>query len=130
MHESEAIALWCGDITDQGINIDRGFYRGLYGPPKTEKSDRMVGVPDQIMERLRAWISRLLTTGPTDCVFPSETLVTPVWPENMLSRIFGRVYAQSASVGSILKRCGDAIPRSTKNVTPISRSSPTSKGTE
>jgi site-specific recombinase XerD len=59
MRESEAIALWCGDITDQGINIDRSFYKGLYGPPKTEKSDRMVGVPDEIMERLRSWISRL-----------------------------------------------------------------------
>jgi integrase len=86
MRESEAIALWCGDITDQGIKIDRGFYKGLYGPPKTEKSDRMVGVPDDIMERLRSWISGLPTNEAKDCVFPSETLVTPVWPENMLSR--------------------------------------------
>lgn len=86
MRESEAIALWCGDITDQGINIDRSFYKGLYGPLKTQKSDRMVGVPDEIQERLRSWISRLLASGPKDCVFPSATLVTPIWPENMLSR--------------------------------------------
>lgn len=86
MRESEAIALWCGDVTDHGINIDRSFYKGLYGPPKTEKSDRMVGVPDEIMERLHSWISRLLASGPTDCVFPSAALVTPIWPENMLGR--------------------------------------------
>ncbi len=77
MRESEAIALWCGDITDQGINIDRGFYRGLYGPPKTEKSDRTVGVPDEIMERLRCWILGCRRMAYA-CVFPSETLVTPV----------------------------------------------------
>ncbi len=86
MRESEAIALWCGDVNDRGIKIDRGFYKGLYGPPKTEKSDRMVGVPDEIMDRLRSWILRLLASGPMDCVFPSATLVTPIWPENMLSR--------------------------------------------
>jgi site-specific recombinase XerD len=84
MRESEAIALWCGDVSDAGIRIERSFYKGLYGPPKTPKSDRTVGVPDEIMERLRCWISRLSANASNDCVFPSSKLVKPIWPESLL----------------------------------------------
>jgi integrase len=84
MRESEAIALWCGDVSEAGIRIERSFYKGLYGPPKTPKSDRTVGVPDEIMERLRSWISRLSANGSNDCVFPSSKLVKPIWPESLL----------------------------------------------
>jgi integrase len=86
MRESEAIAMWCGDVAADGIHIERCFYKGIYGPPKTENSGRDVGVPDEIMERLRSWISRLPANGAKDCVFPSSKLVKPIWPESLLSR--------------------------------------------
>jgi replication initiator protein len=76
------IALWCGDVTDQGINIDRSFYR-LVRSAENRKDRSHGGVPDEIMKRLRSWISRLPGTGPNDCVFPSATLGTPIWPENI-----------------------------------------------
>jgi hypothetical protein len=41
-------------------------------------------VPDEILERLKSWISRLPLNGPKDSVFPSTTLVTPIWPESVL----------------------------------------------
>jgi hypothetical protein len=56
----------------------------LHEPLKTPKSQRTVGVPDEILERLKSWISRLAVDGPQDCVFPSTTLVTPIWPESVL----------------------------------------------
>jgi integrase len=86
MRESEAFAIWCGDVETDGIRIKRSFYKGTYGPPKTAKSNRDVGVPDEIMERLRSWMSRLTSNQPGDCVFPSSKLVKPIWPESVLSR--------------------------------------------
>jgi site-specific recombinase XerC len=86
MRESEAFALWCGNVATDGIYIERSFYKGLYEPPKTAKSDRHVGVPDEIMERLRSWISRLPSNRPDDCVFPSSKLAKPIWPESVLSK--------------------------------------------
>jgi hypothetical protein len=84
MRESEAFALWCGDVSGDGIQIERSWYKGRYEPPKTRKSERKVGVPDEILARLFAWIGRLPANGPKDCVFPSSTLVTPIWPESVL----------------------------------------------
>ena len=71
-------------MNGEGIQIERSWYKGRYEPPKTPKSQRTVGVPDEILERLKSWISRLAVNGPKDCVFPSTTLVTPIWPESVL----------------------------------------------
>jgi integrase len=84
MRESEAFALWCGDIAGDGIQIERSWYKGRYEPPKTPKSERKVGVPDEILTRLFSWIGRLPANGPKDCVFPSSNVVTPIWPESVL----------------------------------------------
>jgi len=84
LRESEAFALWCGDITADGIHIERSWYKGRFESPKTPKSKRIVGVPDEILERLKVWTSKLPASGPSSCVFPSTTLVTPIWPESVL----------------------------------------------
>jgi integrase len=85
MRESEAFAIKCGDVAADGIHIERSWYRGEFGPPKTKKSDRVVGVPDGILERLRDWISKLKVNGPRDCAFPSTKLATPIWPSSVLA---------------------------------------------
>jgi integrase len=84
MRESEAFALRCGDITAEGIHIERSWYKGRYEQPKTTKSQRIVGVPDEILHRLKVWISKLPANGLSSCLFPSTTLVTPIWPESVL----------------------------------------------
>jgi integrase len=66
------------------IEIERSWYKGRYEPPKTPKSQRTVGVPDEILGQLKSWIAKLPVNGPTDCVFPSAKLVTPIWPESVL----------------------------------------------
>jgi integrase len=77
MRESEVFGLWCGDITDDGVRIERSWYKGKYEAPKTPKSEREVGIPDEILNRLKDWVGKLPVNSPTDCVFPSSTLVTP-----------------------------------------------------
>ena len=84
MRESEVFGLWCGDVREDGIQIERSWYKGRYEAPKTPKSERTVGVPDEILERLTGWIAKLPVNGPGDCVFPSAKLVTPIWPESVL----------------------------------------------
>jgi site-specific recombinase XerC len=100
MRESEVFALWCGDMKGEGIEIERSWYKGRYEPPKTPKSQRTVGVPDEIMERLNFWIANLPVNGPADCVFPSTTLVTPIWPESVL-RNYVRPILRPAKLGWI-----------------------------
>jgi integrase len=100
MRESETFAIWCGDVGEDGIHIERSFYKGSYGPPKTPKSDRIVGVPDEIMERLQSWISRLPVNDPAACVFPSSKLVKPIWPESLLGK-FVRPRLRPAGLGWI-----------------------------
>jgi integrase len=87
-------------VNSEGIQIDRSWYKGRYEPPKTPKSQRTVGVPDEILDRLKFWISRLPVNGPKDCVFPSTTLVTPIWPESVL-RNYVRPKLRSAELGWI-----------------------------
>lgn len=60
MRESEAFALWCEDIADDGIHIERSWYKGRYEPPKTPKSDRSVGAPDEIMNRVKSWTLQIV----------------------------------------------------------------------
>jgi integrase len=100
MRESETFGLWCGDVNEHGLQIERSWYKGKYEPPKTPKSERTVGVPDEILGRLRDWISRLPAQGPTDCVFPSTRLVTPIWPESVL-RDYVRPILRAAGLGWI-----------------------------
>jgi site-specific recombinase XerC len=100
MRESEVFALWCGDIREEGIQIERSWYKGRYEPPKTPKSQRTVGVPDEILSQLKSWIAKLPVNGPTDCVFPSARLVTPIWPESVL-RNYIRPKLRPAKLGWI-----------------------------
>lgn len=118
MRESEVFALWCGDVTSEGIQIQRSWYKGRYEPPKTPKSQRMVGVPDEISERLRCWIARLPANGPEDCVFPSTTLVTPIWPESVL-RKYVRPRLRPAKLGwinfAVLRRSHSTLHKQRKS---------------
>ena len=86
MRESEVLALWCGDVRRDGLQIDRSWYRGEYRPPKSPKSERTVGVPESIMDRLLAWIEKLPVSGRNDCVFPSTKLNAPIWAGTVLTK--------------------------------------------
>jgi hypothetical protein len=118
MRESEVFALWCGDIKEEGIEIERSWYKGRYEPPKTPKSQRIVGVPDEILERVRSWVAMLPVNGPKDCVFPSTKLVTPIWPESVL-RNYVRPKLRPAQLGwinfAVLRRSHSTLHKQRKS---------------
>jgi len=75
-----------GDLFEEGaIRVERSWYRGEINPTKTNET-RDVGVGAEIFQRLRDWISRLPDRGPEGWIFPSERIVTPLLPDNVLRR--------------------------------------------
>jgi len=95
LRESEAYGLKNGDLFEEGaIRVERSWYRGEINPTKTNET-RDVGVGAEIFQRLRAWISTLPDRGPEGWIFPSERIVTPLLPDNVLRRcIHPRLEAQ------------------------------------
>jgi site-specific recombinase XerC len=86
LRESEAYGLKNGDVNQQGmIRVERSWYRGDINPTKTDEI-REVGVGSEIMERLMAWIATLPEGNHEGWVFPSERIVTPLLPDNVLRR--------------------------------------------
>jgi integrase len=86
MRESEAYGLRNGDLFQQGaIRVERSWYRGEINPTKTNEI-REVGVGSEIFERLMAWVATLPDGSSAGWVFPSERMVTPLLPDNVLRR--------------------------------------------
>jgi len=86
LRESEAYGLKNGDVNQQWmIRVERSWYRGDINPTKTDEI-REVGVGSEIMERLMAWIATLPEGNHEGWVFPSERIVTPLLPDNVLRR--------------------------------------------
>ena len=86
LRESEAYGLKNGDLfAPGGILIERSWYKGEVNPTKTNES-RKVGVEPEIFDRLMAWISNLPDRSNDGWVFPSERIVTPLLPGNVLRR--------------------------------------------
>ena len=86
LRESEAYGLKNGDLFEQGaIRVERSWYKGDINPTKTDET-RDVGVAAEIFERLTAWIAKLPDRSREGWVFPSERIVTPLLPDNVLRR--------------------------------------------
>ena len=89
LRESEAYGLVNGDLLATGaIRVQRSWYRGEINPTKTNDI-REVGVEPEIFERLIVWISTLPERSREGWVFPSERIVTPLQPGNVLRRCVG-----------------------------------------
>jgi integrase len=86
LRESEAYGLKNSDLLQQGaIRVERSWYRGDINPTKTDET-REVGVGSEIFERLTVWIATLPEGNKEGWVFPSERIVTPLLPDNVLRR--------------------------------------------
>jgi integrase len=86
LRESEAYGLRNGDLFQQGaIRVERSWYKGDINPTKTDEI-REVGVGLEIFERLMAWTATLPDGNGEGWVFPSERMVTPLLPDNVLRR--------------------------------------------
>jgi integrase len=86
LRESEVYGLKNGDLFQQGtIRVQRSWYKGDINPTKTDEI-REVGVGAEIFERLIAWIANLPEGNDEGWAFPSERIVTPLLPDNVLRR--------------------------------------------
>jgi integrase len=86
LRESEVYGLKNGDLLPQGaIRVERSWYKGEVNPTKTGEI-REVGVAPEIFERLLAWMATLPEGNHEGWVFPSERIVTPLLPDNVLRR--------------------------------------------
>jgi integrase len=86
LRESEAYGLKIGDLCREGaIQVQRSWYRGDINPPKTDQI-RKVGVGSEIFARLNAWITSLPDRSEEGWVFPSEQIMNPLLPDNVLRR--------------------------------------------
>ncbi len=86
LRESEAYGLRNGDLFQQGaIRVERSWFKGEVNPTKTDEI-REVGVAAEIFDRLTKWISTLPYPSKEGWVFPSEQIVTPMRPDNILRR--------------------------------------------
>ena len=118
MRESEVFGLWCGDVREDGIQIERSWYKGRYEAPKTPKSERTVGVPDEILtQAVQVGSNASGSNGPGDCVFPSAKLVTPIWPESVL-RDYVRPKLRPVELGwinfAVLRRSHSTLHKQTE----------------
>jgi integrase len=86
LRESEAYGLKNGDLFEEGaIRVERSWYRGEINPTKTNET-RDVGVGAEIFQRLKDRICTLPDRGAAGWIFPSERIVTPLLPDNVLRR--------------------------------------------
>ena len=94
--ESESYGLRIGDLFRPGaIRVQRSWYKGEINPPTTDQI-REVGVGAEIFERLTTWISTLPDQSKKGWVFPSERIVMPLRPDNVLRR---RIHPRLAPLG-------------------------------
>ena len=82
LRASEVYGLQCGDVTEQGLKIQRSSFKGTLNETKTE-ADRTVGLPAAVLKRLRAWVAALPANEPSAWLFPSTALSTPLDPDNI-----------------------------------------------
>src|ERR1022692_1294362 len=86
LRESEVYGLKNGDLFQAGaIRIERSWYKGEVNATKTNEI-REVGVEPEIFERLTTWIATLPDRSNEGWVFPSERIVNPLLPDNVLRR--------------------------------------------
>lgn len=86
LRESEVYGLKVRDLIKRGaIRIERSWYRGRIEPPKNGRV-RLVGIDFEIFERLERRVEQLPERCPEGWLFPSERMVTPMRPDNVLRR--------------------------------------------
>ena len=86
LRESEVYGLRIGDLYEYGaIRVERSWHKGLINPTKTDEI-RKVGIGSEIFDRLQSWIGSLPDQTNDGWVFPSERIISPLLPGNLLRR--------------------------------------------
>jgi integrase len=89
LRPGEIFAIRLGKIGDTSITIDQRVYEGKLDSPKGRKgkdTTRIVGLTPTTASEIELWRSFLQNREGDAYLFPSETLVTPLRPNNLWKR--------------------------------------------
>jgi len=93
LRPGEILALRCGRVSANHVEIKERLYRTDLDSPKTRQSVRKVALPQELCAELQAWCASLPEQGPDAWVFPSERLTTPINKDNLWQRNIAPVLA-------------------------------------
>jgi integrase len=89
LRPGEIFAIRLGKIGDTSITIDQRVYEGKLDSPKGRKgkdTTRIVGLTPTTASEIELWRSFLQNREGDAYLFPSETLITPLRPNNLWKR--------------------------------------------
>ena len=88
LRPGEIFALQRKHVQSNAVKIEQRVYAGNLDTPKSRASSRLAAIPATLVSELQAWLT-MLPEVPDFWVFPSETGLTPVRPENVWRRWIG-----------------------------------------
>ena len=88
LRPGEIFALQRKHVQSNAVKVEQRVYAGNLDTPKSRASSRLAAIPATLVSELQAWLT-MLPEAPDSWVFPSETGLTPVRPENVWRRWVG-----------------------------------------
>src|SRR5438093_3314723 len=86
MRPGEISGLRRGQIGESSAAIEQRVYRGTIDRPKANKSKRFAALSSGLRVDMEAWLGRDPEGQPSDWLFPSEKLTTPLAKDNAMHR--------------------------------------------
>ncbi len=101
MRRGEVLATqWCDiDFDKKTLNIRKSIWQQHLGPVKTDESDKVMPLDDEMIADLLRWRSETPYAGDQDWIFASERMKgrQPLWPE-AIERNYIRPAAERAKI--------------------------------
>ncbi len=88
LRPGEIFALQRKHLQSKAVKIEQRVYAGNLDTPKSRASSRVAAIPATLISELRAWLT-MLPPAADAWVFPSETVQSPMRPENVWRRWIG-----------------------------------------
>jgi integrase len=90
---------WCDvDFERMTLNVVRSVWHQRVGPVKTEESEKVMPLSEELVANLGAWRAASAYASDSDWIFPSEKMngKQPLWPEGPIELI--RTAAKEAGI--------------------------------
>jgi integrase len=86
LRPGEITGLQCGDVSADGLRIERRIYRRVVDTPKSKRGARVVPMSDVTRKVLDEYVSILADTSPSAWLFASENPAHPIDYSNVFRR--------------------------------------------
>ena len=88
LRPGEIFGLQRRHVQPSAVKIEQRVYAGKLDTPKSRASARLAAIPATLASEIQAWLA-MLPAAPDAWLFPSETGLSPVRPENLWRRWIG-----------------------------------------